>query len=76
MDINHHYVIRSAKVQPLEGDPPKGGIVIIAFDNLEKAREWYDSPAYASIRPLRQSAAKSRIFIRPVEARNHYPAWT
>ena len=61
--FNHHYVVRSAKIQPLEGDPPKGGIVIIAFDNLEKAREWYDSPAYAAIRPIRQSAAKSRIFI-------------
>jgi uncharacterized protein (DUF1330 family) len=37
--------------------------VVIAFDSVEKAREWYDSPAYAAIRPIRQSAAKSRIFI-------------
>jgi uncharacterized protein (DUF1330 family) len=35
----------------------------IAFDSAEKAREWYDSPAYAAIRPIRQSAAKSRVFI-------------
>jgi len=61
--FNHHYVVRSAKIQSLEGEPPKGGIVIIAFDSAEKAREWYDSPAYAAIRPIRQSAAKSRIFI-------------
>jgi len=61
--FNHHYVVRSAKVQSLEGEPPKGGIVIIAFDSAEKAREWYDSPAYAAIRPIRQSAAKSRIFL-------------
>lgn len=61
--FDHHYVVRSARVQPLEGEPPRGGIVIIAFDSLEKAREWYDSPAYAAIRPIRQSAAKSRIFI-------------
>jgi len=61
--FNHHYVIRSDKIQALEGEPPKGGIVMIAFDSVEKARAWYDSPAYAAIRPLRQSAAKSRLFI-------------
>src|SRR5437588_390011 len=61
--FNHHYVVRSSKIQTLEGEPPKGGVVMIAFDSVEKAREWYDSPAYAAIRPIRQSAAKSRIFI-------------
>ncbi len=61
--FNHHYVVRSNKIQALEGEAPKGGIVVIAFDSAEKAREWYDSPAYAAIRPIRQSAAKSRIFI-------------
>jgi len=61
--FNHHYVVLSHKIQCLEGDPPKGGVVIIAFDSAEKAREWYDSPAYAAVRPIRQGAAKSRIFI-------------
>jgi len=61
--FNHQYLVRSSKVQTLEGEPPKGGIVVIAFDSVEKAREWYDSPAYAAIMPIRQSAAKSRIFI-------------
>ena len=61
--FNHQYLVRSSKIQTLEGEPPKGGIVLIAFDSEEKAREWYDSPAYAAIRPIRQSAAKSRIFI-------------
>jgi uncharacterized protein (DUF1330 family) len=60
--FNHHYVVRSSKTQSLEGEPPNG-VVVIAFDSVEKAREWYDSPAYAAIRPLRQRAAKSRIFI-------------
>ena len=61
--FNHHYVVLGHKIQALEGEPPKGGIVIIAFDSAEKAREWYDSPAYEAIKPIRQSAAKSRIFI-------------
>jgi uncharacterized protein (DUF1330 family) len=61
--FNHHFVVRSSKVQPLEGDAPKGRFVVIAFDSAEKAREWYDSPAYTAIRPIRQSASKSRVFI-------------
>lgn len=61
--FNHQYLVRSSKIQPLEGEPPKGGIVVIAFDSAEKAREWYDSPAYTAIRPIRQAAARSRIFI-------------
>jgi uncharacterized protein (DUF1330 family) len=61
--FNHRYVVSSSNTQALEGDPPKGRIVIIEFDSAHKAREWYDSPAYAAIRPIRQHAAKSRIFI-------------
>lgn len=60
--FNHHYVVRSSKIQSLEGEPPKG-LVVIAFDSVEKAREWYDSPAYQAIKPMRQRAANSRIFI-------------
>jgi uncharacterized protein (DUF1330 family) len=61
--FNHQYLVRSHNIQALEGEPPKGGVVVIAFDSAAKAREWYDSPAYAAIKPIRQSAAKSRIFI-------------
>jgi len=60
--FNHHYVVRGGKGQALEGEPPKS-IFIIAFDSVQKAREWYDSPAYAAIKPLRQKATKSRIFV-------------
>lgn len=57
------YLVAGGKTQSLEGEPPKGAIVVIAFDSIEKARAWYDSPAYAAIRPMRQRATKSRIFI-------------
>ena len=61
--FHHSYLVRSSKIQSLEGEAPKGGIVVIAFDSAQEARAWYDSPAYAAIRPIRQSAAKSRIYI-------------
>jgi uncharacterized protein (DUF1330 family) len=57
------YLIVSDKVQAVEGEAPKGYIVVIAFDSLEKARGWYYSPAYEAIKPLRQNSRKSRILI-------------
>jgi uncharacterized protein (DUF1330 family) len=59
--FNHRYIIRG-KPEALEGEPPQS-IVVIAFDSVEKAREWYDSPAYRAIRPIRQSASKGRLLI-------------
>jgi len=61
--FNGHYVVRGGKVQTHEGEPPKGYVVAIGFDSAERAREWCDSPAYAAIRPFRQSSTKSRLFI-------------
>ena len=57
------YVVRGGAVQTVEGEAPKGYIVIIAFDSMEKARGWYYSPAYEAIKPIRQSSMKSRILI-------------
>ena len=67
--FNGHYVVRGGTVQTLEGEPPKGHVVVIGFDSVEKAREWYDSPAYSAIRPFRQSSTKSRLFIAEGVAR-------
>jgi len=57
-----HYVVRGGKTQALEGQPPKS-IVVLAFDSTEKALAWYNSPAYEAIKPIRQGASVSRMFI-------------
>jgi len=61
--FKHQFLVRGSKAQPLEGDPPKGAIVVIQFESAQKAREWYDSPAYRTILPIRQGAATSRLYI-------------
>jgi uncharacterized protein (DUF1330 family) len=57
-----HYVVRGGKTQALEGQPPKS-IVVLAFDSTEKALAWYNSPAYEAIKPIRQGASVSRMFM-------------
>jgi uncharacterized protein (DUF1330 family) len=57
-----HYLVRGGKTETLEGDAPKR-IVVTAWDSAEKARGWYNSPAYEAIKPIRHSSAKTRAFI-------------
>jgi len=60
---HYHFVVRGGRTEVLDGDAPPKGIVVIAFDSSEHARAWYDSPAYAAIRPIRLAATKGRMFM-------------
>jgi uncharacterized protein (DUF1330 family) len=62
-EFGGRYVVRGGKTQTLEGEAPKGVLVVIGFDSMEKALAWYNSPAYTAIRPIRQRATKSRLIL-------------
>jgi uncharacterized protein (DUF1330 family) len=64
------FIVRGGDPVPLEGQSPKGRLVVIEFDNMEKAQAWYNSPAYAQLRPIRQKAGHSNIYILQGLARN------
>jgi uncharacterized protein (DUF1330 family) len=61
--FNHHFIVRGGNPQALDGGEAPKGVVVIAFDSVEKAREWYESPAYQAIVPLRKNSTKGRMFI-------------
>jgi uncharacterized protein (DUF1330 family) len=56
-----HYIVLGGKIAPGEGPPPRR-ITIVAFDNLEKAQQWFDSPAAAAARDEAQKFAKIRSY--------------
>lgn len=57
------YEVRGGAVESLEGEPVSGRIVILRFDSLDAARNWYHSDEYQAALPLRNAAAQSRVFI-------------
>jgi uncharacterized protein (DUF1330 family) len=57
------YLVRGGRNIGIEGEPPKGRIVISVFDSFEKARAWRDSPEYKKILPVRERETKSRMYI-------------
>lgn len=46
------FLVHGTDPQVLEGEWP-GHLVLIEFPDLERARAWYESPAYQAILPLR-----------------------
>lgn len=56
------FLVAGGKLTPLEGDTPPR-FVIIAFESVEKARAWYDSPAYQELVAVRKKASTATLFI-------------
>ena len=46
------FLVHGGEIDVREGDWP-GDVVLVEFPDLERARAWYDSPAYQEILPLR-----------------------
>jgi uncharacterized protein (DUF1330 family) len=56
------FLVAGGKLTALEGDTPQR-FVIIAFDSVDKARSWYDSPAYQELVAVRKRASTAKLFI-------------
>lgn len=54
------FVVRGGDPKGLEGAPPSGRIVVIEFDSPERAMEWYNSPEYQAILPIRLAHSTGR----------------
>ncbi|MEP0189911.1 MAG: DUF1330 domain-containing protein [Erythrobacter sp.] len=60
------YIIKGESVTSLEGTDFRDRFVMIEFANEAALRRFYDSPEYAKLKPIRQSAAKSSLgMIKP-----------
>lgn len=57
------YLARGGKSEALEGRMTGKRVAIVQFDSYERAREWYESQAYAALKLLRQSASISSLML-------------
>ncbi|MFG3224021.1 DUF1330 domain-containing protein [Kitasatospora sp. NPDC048194] len=48
-----HFIVHGGTSETVEGTWGQGGTIVIAFPDLERARAWWNSPAYRDILPLR-----------------------
>src|SRR3989440_12452000 len=57
------YIVRGGACETLEGDWKPKRIVILQFENMERAKAWLNSPEYAEPRKMRHRTAKTRMIL-------------
>lgn len=57
------YVVRGGAIDGREGGWQPKRIVVIEFDDVERAKAWHDSDLYAPARALREASANTRMIV-------------
>jgi uncharacterized protein (DUF1330 family) len=57
------FIVRGGASEILEGGWTPNRIVILEFENAERAREWWNSPEYEKPKALRQRASKGNMIL-------------
>ncbi len=62
-------IAAGGKVVRLEGQPPRGRIIIVQFPSLEQAHAWHESSAYQAILGYRLASSEGHAyFLEGVES--------
>lgn len=57
------YVVRGGVAETVEGAPEDRRLVVIAFESMARAKEFWNSPEYAEARALREGAARLDVVL-------------
>ena len=57
------YLVRGGEVENLEGDRPTRRTVMLEFDSMTRAREWWASDDYEALKQLRRSSSMANIML-------------
>jgi Uncharacterized conserved protein len=52
-------IVQGGELTTFEGSAPQGIIVILRFDNMEKAKAWYESDSYQEIISYRHAGSQA-----------------
>ncbi|MCY3737707.1 MAG: DUF1330 domain-containing protein [Gemmatimonadaceae bacterium] len=57
------YLVRGGATEVADGDWTPGRLVILEFDDVDRARAWLNSPEYAELREIRRKSANASVII-------------
>jgi uncharacterized protein (DUF1330 family) len=57
------FLVRGGKTETLEGDWAPKRLVILQFDSMERAKEWWRSEMYSAAKEIRYRTANSRMIV-------------
>ncbi len=56
------YVVRGGTPERIEGEYEPVRIVVLQFESVERAKEWYHSDVYAPLKEMRMKASKGDLY--------------
>jgi uncharacterized protein (DUF1330 family) len=57
------YIVRGGAAETLEGNWQPKRIVILQFENVQRAKEWLNCPEYREPRKMRHRTAKTKMIV-------------
>jgi len=57
------FIVRGGKAELIEGKLEPKRIVVLEFENSERAKAWWNSPEYSDAKKLRHATAESRMIL-------------
>ena len=57
------FIVRGGKAELIEGKQEPKRIVVLEFENSERAKAWWNSPEYNDAKKLRYATAESRMIL-------------
>lgn len=57
------YLVRGGRVEILEGEWRPGRVIVLRFDSVQAARDWWNSPQYAELKARRQGSTDTNIIL-------------
>jgi uncharacterized protein (DUF1330 family) len=57
------FLVRGGTAQVLEQGLQPYRVVLLEFPTVQQAQDWWNSPAYAAIKPIRHASARSHLNI-------------
>ncbi len=56
-------LLHGGMVEVLEGDWEPKTVVMVEFESMEQARQWYNSPAYSKAKDILHRAASTNVIL-------------
>ncbi len=57
------FVVRGGQVEVLEGSWVPGRLVVLEFESVERAKEWWASKEYSAAKQVRQRTAVTNMIV-------------
>ena len=56
-------IVHGGMVEVLDGDWEPKAVVIVEFESMEQARQWYMSPAYTKAKDILRRASSTKVIL-------------